>query len=205
MRYGTWGCTLALLALAACGGNADDQTMAVDTTAMNDSAAMAPGAPAADTMGGTLSDGEIATTLMASDSAEIDPSQLALQQAQDTAVKSFAQTMVDDHGALEDSLRALAQEQSITPAPSSMADQVRTQAQATMQQLQGMNGAAFDTAYVRAMLQSHQSALDAVQNQLTPAAQNPQLKTALQQKVGPTIQMHLDRIRQIASRFGVSQ
>ncbi|MBV9772750.1 MAG: DUF4142 domain-containing protein [Gemmatimonadetes bacterium] len=203
--------SLLVFGLAACGGGGDQQSGAstTDTTAADTTTtSTTPGSTAAPmdsgsmAAGAALSDAQIAGVLSASDSAEINPSQLAMQKAQNAQVRAFAQQMVKDHGMLEDSLHAMAQQQNMTPATSPLSSQVQTAAQATMQSLQGASGAAFDRAYMDAMVQSHQMALNAVDTQLLPAAQNPQLKTALQQKVRPAVASHLQHAQQIQGSLG---
>jgi putative membrane protein len=188
---------LALIALAAagCGGGEEegDTAAATDTLAMDSAAA-----PAAPMMG----DPEIAAILAASDTAEIQPSQLALQRGQNAAVKEFAQRMVTDHGMLSDSLRAMAQQHNIVPAPGPVSQQMQSQTQTTLQSLQGLNGAAFDSAYVQAMADSHQMALTTIDSQLLPSAQNPQLRASIEQKVRPAVAMHLEQIQQIQGSLG---
>ena len=90
----------------------------------------------------------------ASDTSEIQPSQLAGQKAENTAVRDFAQRMINDHGMLSDSLRAMAQANNITPAPNPLSQQVQSQTQTTLQRLQGLSGAEFDQAYMQAMVDS---------------------------------------------------
>lgn len=205
----------ALLALgvAACGGgdqktagsaNADvtDTATASTAAATPPSGAATPADSTAMAANPALSDAQVAGVLAASDSAEILPSQLATQKAQNAQVKQFAQQMLKDHGMLEDSLHAMARKQNMTPASSPVSAQVHTTSQNTMQSLQGQTGAAFDRAYMQAMVQSHQTALSTVDGQLIPAAQNPQLKTALQQKVRPTVASHLQHAQQIQGSLG---
>jgi putative membrane protein len=103
---------------------------------------------------------------------------------------------------LDDSLKAMAQANNLAPAPNPTSQQIQTQTQTTLQSLQGLSGAAFDSAYVQAMVQSHQSAQTAIDSQLIPTAQNPQLKTALEQKVKPTVAMHLEKAQKLQSSLG---
>lgn len=189
-----------IVVLAACGGG--DQSAdagAAGDTAMVDTAAQSA-APA-----GQLSDPEIVAVLATSDTAEIQPSQLANQKGENAQVKQFAQMMLNDHGMLSDSMRALAQASNLAPAPNAMTQQMQTQLQSTMQSLQGLSGAAFDSAYVQWMVQSHQTTLDAIDQQLLTSAQNPQLRAAIEQKVRPTVQTHLQQIQQIQSGLGGSR
>jgi putative membrane protein len=190
------GAALVVLVAAGCGGGEEGAETAESADSLTmDTAAAAPSAPA-------MSDAEIAAILAASDTAEIQPSELAGQKAQSAGVKEFAQRMVTDHGMLSDSLRAMAQQQGITPAPNSVSQQIQSQTQTTLQRLQGLSGAAFDSAYVQAMADSHQMALTTIDSQLLPAAQNPQLRASLEQKVRPAVAMHLEQIQQIQGSLG---
>ncbi|MBW3628848.1 MAG: DUF4142 domain-containing protein [Gemmatimonadetes bacterium] len=185
---------MIVLAGAACGGGEE----AADTAAVTDSAATGPAAPAAPAVG----DPEIAAILAASDTAEIQPSQLALQKGQNAAVRDFAQRMINDHGMLSDSLRVMAQQNNMAPAPNPASQQMQSQTQTTLQSLQGLSGAAFDSAYVQAMADSHQLTLTTLDSQLIPSAQNPLLRTALEQKVRPAVAMHLEQVQQIQRSLG---
>jgi putative membrane protein len=190
---------VALLTLAAaCGGDGEGEgeTAATDS-APTDTAGMAA-TPAAPAMG----DPEIAAVLAASDSAEILPSQLVAQKGQNAQVKEFAQRMLTDHGALSDSLKAMAQQAGIMPSPNAISQQMQSTAQSSVQSLQGLSGAEFDRAYMQAMVQSHEAALNTITTQLIPSAQNPQLRTALEQKVRPAVEMHLQQARTIAGSLG---
>jgi putative membrane protein len=185
----------ALAATACGGGDKTADTAATDTAA-------APAMDSAATPAPTMGDPEILAILAASDSAEIAPSQLATTRAKSAEVKSFARMMIKDHGALEDSMKAMAQANNMAPAPNATSQQIQSQSEATLQSLQGLSGAAFDSAYVAAMVQSHQQAQTTVDSQLIPTAQNPQLKTALEQKVKPAVAMHLQNAQKIQSSLG---
>lgn len=144
-----------------------------------------------------LDDAHIAAILAQSDTAEIAPSELARDAAQDPSVRAFAEMMIEEHGQLSDSLRALTQAEGIVPAPGRESDLLRTQTEATLESLQGQSGAAFDSAYVAAMVQSHEMALNTIDDQLIPAATNPALRMAIEQQVRPRVAAHLEEIEQI--------
>lgn len=195
LKRGLPALALATLA-AACtaGGDASDEELGQASPPLpGDSAVATTTEPA------QLTDADIAAILAASDTAEIAPSQLAEGRAMDTQVTEFAAMMVRDHGMLSDSLRAVTQANGIVPADNQVSQQLRTQTQATGQALEGLTGAAFDSAYVAAMVQSHEAALNLIDNQLLPAAGNAQLRTAVEQKVRPAVAAHLEQIQQIQS------
>jgi putative membrane protein len=189
------GAVLIAILAAGCAGGDEEEDTAAPADSVSTAPAAAPAAPA-------VPDAEIAAILAASDTAEIQPSQLALQKAQNAGVKEYAQRMVNDHGMLSDSLAAMARANNLNPAPNAMSQQIQSQTQTTLQSLQGLSGAAFDSAYVRAMADSHQMALTTIDSQLIPSAQNPQLRTAIEQKVRPAVAMHLEQIQQIQGSLG---
>lgn len=198
------------LALSACAKEPRED----DTTAglAADSAATmpAPGASTAPTPANNatsgaeavVDDANIFAILTASNQAEIEPSQMARQKAQNAQLKAYAQRMITDHTALQDSGNALAQRIGAAPAEHALSEGIRTQTRATGQKLQGLQGMDFDTAYASAMAMSHQQTLATLQERLIPRAQNPELRAALEQKVRPAVEAHLQEIRQIQSSMG---
>src|SRR5690606_27199639 len=149
---------------AACGGGdaSDEELGQASAPVPGDSAVLSTTEPA------QLSDADIIAILAAVDSAEIVPSETAAGMAQSSEVTGFAAMMVEDHGALSDSLRALAEATAITATANTMSEQLRTQTRATVQSLESQTGAAFDSAYVAAMVQSHEATLNAIDDQLLP-------------------------------------
>jgi putative membrane protein len=194
-----------LLALAACGGADGNDEVDQDTDEMRPdtpaAAAMPPAPPApgmSDTAGAdSLSDAQMLSVLDAFNRAEIEPSQMAQSQAQGAQVKEYAQRMITEHTALGDSMRALAQAAGMSPQPHPLAESTNAETQTAAQQLRSQQGAGFDTTYIRVMIQSHEKALATVNERMIPRAQNPQLRAALEQKVRPAVEMHLQQARQL--------
>ncbi len=195
---------LGVLTLGACGGETAETDAARDTLAVVDTAPRA-GQPAGQPLGAdtaALTDGGIAAILSAADQAEIQPSQLAQQRAQNAQVREFAQRMVTDHTALSDSLRALTQRQNITPQENALSRQLQAQTDSVRQRLQGLSGAEFDREYMQYMVQSHQMTLNTIDQRLLPSAQNPQLRTAIEQQVRPAVANHLRDAQQLQGTVG---
>jgi putative membrane protein len=82
--------------------------------------------------------------------AEVEMSQLALQKQTSPHVKQFAQQMVTDHTKANEELTQLAKSERMD-----LPSQVDAKHKSAMERLQGMNGAAFDSAYMH-MVQDHQ-------------------------------------------------
>src|SRR5437763_80277 len=107
-----------------------------------------------------------------SDEFEIESSKLALQKAQDPAIKSFAQEMVDDHTAATNKLKEAAKTAKINIAARQKLDR---QHQDTLAALRSKSGPQFDQAYMRAQLLGHREALN-LQKAYGESGDNPTLK-----------------------------
>ncbi|HEX3704004.1 MAG TPA: DUF4142 domain-containing protein [Vicinamibacterales bacterium] len=82
--------------------------------------------------------------------AEVELGKLAAEKAASPEVKQFGQKMMDDHGKANDQLKSLAQNKNITlPSDLSAKDK------ALRDRLSKLSGAAFDRAYMRAMVTDH--------------------------------------------------
>jgi putative membrane protein len=195
---------LAALTLAACGPGRDN--VAADTMAMDTSpaTAMSP-------MASSLSDPQILQVFMAINTADSTSGALAVRNAHDARVRSFARTMVKDHGELNRKAGQLqlgdttqsARQQPGNPTamqpPSGSSDllqQLRSSAESEMSELQNASGAAFDSLYINSEVDAHQHVLDQLDSTLIPAAQDEQLKDLLQ-SARTTIAGHLDQAKQL--------
>ncbi len=123
--------------------------------------------------------------------SEVEAGKLALEKAQDSKVKDFAQHMVDDHGKMLDEVKSLAQSKGVDlpGAPDAKHEKV-------MKKLQSASAANFDREYMRAMVKDHRDTLKLVQR-TAKGAKDPDVKAAAQ-KAAPDIQDHLKMAQQIA-------
>lgn len=186
-----------LALVLACGLAACMQDDAETDELAADSAAMMPDTAAAQ---GTLTDGQILQLVMTVNTADSSGGAMAQTMATDAAVKAFAQRMVQDHGAANQQLQQLTQS-GVTPEPSDQSRQLEQQHQQASQQMHSMSGAQHDAAYIQHEVQMHQTALDLLDQQLIPNAQNAQLKQALQQ-IRTSVQSHLEQAQQIQGQLG---
>jgi putative membrane protein len=83
--------------------------------------------------------------------AEIELSRMALEKASSPALKAYAQTIVEDHGAAGDKLKSAVSGESIE-WPSQLDDKHKKAAG----ELRKEQGADFDRDFVKAMIESHQ-------------------------------------------------
>lgn len=188
--------SLAVLALAACGGGETDTATVANTAAdnmaiedLNVSAAdtnMAAPAP----MPATAQ--EFADMAAASDTYEIQSSELAEQKAQDPAVKEFAAMLVKDHTKSTADLKTAAGQASppITPAPALNPEQ-----QANLDALRAATGAEFDRLYMQQQVPAHEQALSMLQGY--SAAGDVEPLKAFASKTAPVVQHHLEQARSL--------
>jgi putative membrane protein len=128
--------------------------------------------------------------------AEVQLGQLASQKGTSQDVKQFGQKMVEDHTKLGDQMKGVAGQIGVTP-PTALSPQ----AQALKTRLDGLSGAQFDRAYIRAMVKDHEKDLKAFQGEAANGSSQA-VKDAAGQ--GATVVSgHLDMIKQIASTHHV--
>jgi putative membrane protein len=116
--------------------------------------------------------------------AEAEMGQLALQKGTSPQVKQFAQRMVTDHTQANQDLLQLGKAEGLN-----LPSEVDAKHKGDMDRLRGMNGDAFDTAYMQDMVQDHQKDVADFQKQAQSDGA-PALK-AFAQKYLPVLQQHL--------------
>ncbi|MEH1770688.1 MAG: DUF4142 domain-containing protein [Nostoc sp.] len=124
--------------------------------------------------------------------AEVQLGKLALQRGTSDAVKQFGQRMVQDHTQVNNQLKQLATQKSVT-LPTTIG---RTN-QLALRRLSALSGAKFDRLYINEMLQGHEKDVSAFQNE-AQKGQDPDVKAFAAQAL-PTLQEHLQQVRAIAN------
>jgi len=125
--------------------------------------------------------------------AEVEAGKLAQSQAQSADVKSFADMMVKDHTDANDKLRTAAGTSAGFPSD------ILPEHKAAADQFKNQKGAAFDRAFIDAMVDGHQQAIDLFQQEAS-SGQNDQLKSFAQSML-PSLKMHLDHAKEIQSNL----
>ncbi len=157
-------------------------------------AAEAPKAP-------TVTDPQIAHIVVTANSIDSATGELAKTKARSAAVKSFAQTMITDHGAVNQQAVKLAQRLKVTPQANDVSRQLQQGADEARTGLESKSGAEFDRAYMEREVKYHQAVLDALDQTLIPGSQNAELK-ALLQGARPAFAAHLARAKQVQGTLG---
>jgi putative membrane protein len=126
--------------------------------------------------------------------AEVELGKLAEQKAFNQQVKGFGVMMVKDHSIANMEMKELAKNKKITLPDSIDADVKKLKAD-----LSDKSGAAFDKAYVSAMVKDHREDIAAFE-QARKTVKYPEM-TALIDKALPMLKMHLEAIEHIQQQL----
>lgn len=133
-----------------------------------------------------------------SGTAEVKLGKMATEQAASTDVKQFGQQMVTDHPQANNKLKEIAQDKNID-VPTEMDEQH----QQVAEELAKLQGANFDRAYIRQMVEDHEKAVKLFSKE-AQEGQDADLK-AFAAETLPTLQEHLKMASQLAQQQAMSQ
>jgi putative membrane protein len=185
--------------LGACAkkdASTTDSAKAADSAAAAAApASMAP-ADTAKPAAAAPNDAQIAHIVVTVNSIDSAAGVMAKQKGSAKSVKDFAQTMINDHSAVNKQAVALATKLKVTPEDNDVSRSLKSAGDASTSNLQGKSGGDFDKAYIDNEVTYHQNALDAIDKTLIPNAQNAELKSLLE-KTRPAVAAHLARAKDI--------
>ena len=169
---------LSTLALAACGNNmsADNATMSTGTPAAGTAASENVAREAQDFINNA---GQASLV-------EIRTSEMSLEKSASPDVKVFAQTMIDQHKAALDKIKAAAQAGSLM-APSEILDDFHMRRINDLTETDG--DADFDADYAALQVDAHKDAIRLFEDYAKDADATPDLKT-LAEEMLPTLTAH---------------
>lgn len=150
-----------------------------------------------------LSDPEVAHVAVTANAVDIELAKFALTRTRAAAVRQFAQTMINDHAAVNGQAAALAGKLGVTPADNAVSQSLQTGATEARKRLEPLQGAAFDRAYMDREVGYHQAVLDAIDKLLVPTTENAELKKLLVD-VRPAIAAHLEHAKHLRSELNSS-
>ena len=129
--------------------------------------------------------------------AEVELGKLAQDKAASTEVKNFGKRMVDDHSKANDELQSLAKTKNITlPADLDPKDK------AVRDRLSKLSGAAFDRAYMNAMVTDHRKDASEFKRESTSGT-DPDVK-AFASKTLTTVEEHLKLAQDTTKAVGTT-
>jgi putative membrane protein len=137
----------------------------------------------------SLSDAQLAAIVQAVNQGEIDEAQLALGRSTSPEVKRFARDMLGAHRDMQYKTNVLLGRLQLTPSENAVSNQLKSDTQSEMQELQTMRGKDFDRDYIDAQVRNHNKALEILER-ITPGVRNPDLKVAFTND-RPKVEAHL--------------
>ena len=124
-------------------------------------------------------DAQIAHIAYTAGQLDLEAGKVALTKSKNTAVRSFAETMVRDHAAVNDQALALVKKLGVTPEANATSEALTKQSRETARRLSSLQGAAFDRAYIDNEVAYHRTVNEALAKTLIPGAHNAELKSLL--------------------------
>ena len=121
---------------------------------------------------------------------EVELGKVAEKNGQKENVKSFGSHMVKDHGKANDDLKDVAGKMNVT-----LPDKVSAVHQAKIDKMSKMSGDAFDTAYIKGMVEDHEKTV-ADFEKASGTAKNADLKKFIDDTL-PVIKHHLEMAKKM--------
>jgi putative membrane protein len=147
------------------------------------------------------SDAQIAHIVVTANQVDIDAGKLAESKSQNKDVQAFGKQMVTDHSGVNAQAVALVTKLGVKPEDNPTSQSLKKGGEDNLKNLKGLQGAAFDKAYVDHEVAYHEQVLDAIDKVLVPNAKNAELK-ALIVKVRPAFVAHLEHAKMIQAKLG---
>jgi putative membrane protein len=148
-----------------------------------------------------VDDAEIAQIVVTANAIDVKQGELAVARASDARVKQFAQTMIADHKAVNESAGKLVAKLGVTPRASDVSRSLESSAAEKEKELSSKAGAAFDRAYIANEVAYHRAVLEALDGLLIPNAKNAELKKTLVD-VRPAFEAHLRHAESLQTALG---
>lgn len=124
-----------------------------------------------------LNDLEIAHVAYVADTIDIRYAHLALAISENTDVQDFAKTMIRDHEAVNEQALALLEKLGAQPQDNFLSQNLQIGAEALINEMSQLRGAAFDMRYAENELAYHKAVNNLVGNAFIPNIENAEVKS----------------------------
>lgn len=148
-----------------------------------------------------LDDAAIAHIAVTANRLDVVAAEQALEKSSHPDVRGFARTMIRDHEGVLDQAGALAERLGVTPRDNETSRTLASQARKVRERLEGLDGAAFDRAYMENEVAYHVAVIAAVRDTLLPNTSNEELRGFLE-SVLPALEAHLEHARRLSGELG---
>ena len=125
-------------------------------------------------------DAQIAHIAYTAGQLDVEAGKQALAKSHNKAVRSFAETMVRYHGAVNEQALALVKKLHVIPQDNTTSEALTRQAGEKARELGKLSGDAFDRAYIQNEVAFHRTVNGALSGTLIPGAHNAELKSLLE-------------------------
>jgi putative membrane protein len=126
------------------------------------------------------SDPQIAHIAYTAGAIDVEAAKQAIAKSKNKEVVAFAESMLRDHEAVNTQALDLVKKLNVTPEDNETSQALSKAATAEREKLAGLEGAAFDKAYVDNEVAYHKQVNGALETLLIPSAQNAELKGLLE-------------------------
>lgn len=126
------------------------------------------------------SDPEIAHIAYTAGTIDVEAAKLAIAKSKNKDVIGFAEDMLRDHEAVNQQALDLVKKLNVTPQDNATSQALSKAAADERTKLSGLDGAAFDKAYVDNEVAYHKQVNGALETLLIPSASNGELKSLLE-------------------------
>ena len=149
----------------------------------------------------TYTEKNLVDHMIIGDSIELEMAQLAVARTQNTAVRDFANMLINDHKGHLESLRKEASEHDVgrQALPSDTASAAAIRALTSLRSMAADSG--FDNAFVREQINHHKQEIIAIK-MYGGAAKDDDIKEDVKH-VMPILERHLARAREVAAHLGL--
>lgn len=154
-------------------------------------------APAATPPGVVHDDAVALATLSAINQHEIAAAQMALAKGADAATTGYARMMRQEHADNQAKTEQLAASTGIQPNETVPVRALKREAETKRDAMKPLDGAAFQKAYLAAMVADHQEALGKLDRELIPGARNAEIAAHLKLTRGH-VARHLEEAKKLA-------
>jgi putative membrane protein len=143
-----------------------------------------------------LDDAQVLGLAAAVNSAQIAHSKLAVGRGHDERVQRFAAAMIAEHERAGRELAGLSARYLLEAADSQLATDFRIRATFSHSELGETTGLDFDRLYLRTQIMAHERALEVLDGDLIPRAENSELRGLLEQ-LRARAHTHLEHARSL--------
>lgn len=144
----------------------------------------------------TSAEQESLGTIAAIDKSEILVGSVAVNKGSSSHVVDYAKMMVKMHGGNLTQILEMANHWHVASLMSSTGVKMMAENAKDLMSLGGLEGKAFDKAYIDAMVNGHQAALNMLDNKLLKTAKTPEVKQFLMDVRG-VVAEHLDAAKKV--------